>query len=213
MADRQLSLPNMPYREYADIYKKLGIIEEQFKHTTDIKKGAPAISENTVIGFFPQLGVGIETPKGTLKINRRNKKNPDDIDFDITLDSKPIAFIDNEQRGDDYLWQHPVAPPNIPTSSFKANIEQWHNRPHSQKVKYYLNFPKQSFHLSRNTSMNKAVCCRAEDFIHTKLIWHHTYFGYMWVWQCPREKTCEGKINEHTIEDWVLSKLIEGGIL
>jgi len=211
--NKQLSFPSMPQPEYKAIYKKLGIDLNDFRHTTNIKTGAPGISENSVIAFFPKLGVGIETAKGILRIECHNKQNQYDIDFCLTQDGGPIAFIDNEQRASDYLWQHPEAPPNIPIARFKANIEQWQTRPPSQKVKYYLNYPTQSFHLVRDTSMNNAICCCADDFIYTKPVWHHTFFGYMWVWQCPREKACEGKINQHTIEDWLLSKLVQGGVL
>ncbi len=202
------------YPDYTHLYHKLGINPSEYKHPTDIKHGLPGQSENTTVGFFPKLGVGLVLPNGnTLKFERRNAINKFDIDFQITRSGEPIAFIDNEQRINDFPFLHPDAPLNVPIHSFNSNTQQWQDRPLSNKSEYYLSLPKRCFHLARQSNMNAALCCHAKDFVHLKPETNHTFFGGMLVWRVPRSKTCFGKIHEHTIEDWILLKLDQEGLL
>ncbi len=186
--------------DYAGLYDKLGIDPKAYSHPADIKRGLPGQSENTTVGFFCKLGVGIVLPTGALlKIERRNQADPFDIDFHILKDGQPIAFIDNEHRSNDFPFFHPGAPLNVPLNS--------------RKVEYYFKMPERCFYLARRSNMNSAICCHAKDFIHLEPKPHHTFFGGRLVWQAPRKLTCFGNINDHTIEDWVLWKLDKEGLL
>ena len=209
----QLPLLNIP-KTTEEIYQRLGFNPLTYDDKIDIKKGLPGQSENTLIGFFPKLGVGIDLPNGTiLRIERRNlPPNIYDIDFHILGNENVIAYIDNEQR-DSYIFENLDKPVNIPLDSFRSNIEQWQTRRLSAKVSYYKNYPAQCFHLARSPSMNEAICCWAKDFVYTNPVVWKTFMGMIKVWQVPRERTCYGKINEQTIEDWVLSKLEKEGFL
>ena len=212
MTSRQLPLFDVPQNR-EQLFQRLGLNPNDFESRIDIKKGLPGQSENSLIGFFPKLGVGIDLENGnTLRLERRNlPPNIYDIDFHILKNKEPMAYIDNEQR-DAFVFDNPV-PVNIPLNSFRANMEQWQYKRLSTKVKYYRNYPTQCFHIARSPDMNSAICCRAKDFIYLKPVLWRTVMGPIRVWQVPRDKTCYGKINESTIEDWILVKLDKEGLL
>jgi len=213
MKTQQLKLFNIPSSREL-LFKRLGFDPKIYEDKIDIKKGLPGQSENTLIGFFPKLGVGISLPNNeTLQIKRRNlPPNIYEIDFHILRNEEPVAYIDNEQR-QAYLFEHPKAPVNIPLDSFKGNMEQWQEKRLSTKVTYYKKFPTVSFHIARSPDMNKGICCWANDFICLKPVLWKTKMGPIRVWQVPRDKTCFGYINEPTIEDWILLKLEKEGLL
>lgn len=208
----QLEFFNVP-RDRDQLFQRLGLDPKDYQNKIDPKKGLPGQSENTLIGFFPKLGVGIDLPSGAmLRIERRNlPPNIYDIDFHILKGEEAIAYIDNEQR-DAFIFDNPV-PVNIPLNSFRANMEQWQYKRLSTKVKYYRNYPSRCFHIARSPDMNSAICCWAKDFVCLKPVLWRTFMGQIRVWQVPREKTCYGYINQPTIEDWILLKLSQEGLI
>lgn len=209
----QLELFNVP-RDRSQLFQRLGLDPNDYQNKIDPKKGLPGQSENTLIGFFPKLGVGIDLSGGdTLRMERRNlPPNIYDIDFHILKGEEAIAYIDNEQR-DAFPFENSTVPMNIPLDSFTSNIEQWQRKRLSTKVKYYRNYPSRCFHIARSPDMNSAICCWAKDFVYLKPVLWRTVMGRIRVWQVPREKTCYGYINQPTIEDWILLKLDQEGLL
>jgi len=202
--------PEIP-PEYDVLYEKLGIDP----NNRGPKKGAPSIGEDTMFTFFPMLHQGVTTPSGIhLKLERRNGIDIFDIDFHILKDGQPIAYIDHEQRANDYPFLHPGVPINIPLCTLTSNAKQLALRRPSKKVQYYKQYPKQSFHLTRRSNYQEAICCYAQDFVYLKLVNQPSMFGpKMPVWKCPRERACFGRQYEHTIEDWILGKLDKEGLL
>lgn len=65
----------------------------------------PVISEETAKSFSPALNIGISIRDIYLKLERRNELDILDIDYHILKNGEPIAYIDNEQRLDDYIFR------------------------------------------------------------------------------------------------------------
>ena len=171
-----------------------------------------ALSEDTLPSFFPRLLKSFIYRGYLLELRRDNRWNKKDIDFSIRRDKTPIAYLDNEQRFNSYIFDTDCTL-NIPLCSNKANRLNLGLRVMSIKAKYYKKYPRQSFHIFRHPDLNQAICCWAEDFVRSKPILWDSYMGKILVWQSPREKSCYGRGYESTIEDFVLGKLKQEGIL
>jgi len=172
------------------------------------------ISELTAKWFFPTLSAGVEIKGTKLKLERRNVIDIYDIDFHILKNGTPVAYIDNEQRYDDYPFGHPYVPINIPLHSQKSNRQSRAERPLSTKAEYYIEYPNVSFHLTRRLDFESAICSWAKDFADLEPVWQETRHDWgMRVWQVPRYLTCQGYRDEPTIENWILGKLDQEGLL
>ncbi len=201
--------------------KKIGVKLEEYTDPHSARKGLPVQGEISALAFFPKLSVGLKTKNDEYKIKHRKKKYETDLRIIRKSDLKIVGWVDVETRvedGGDFIFkpEGKYVPLNFPIHSHRSNWEDWPEEKKfiSGKIIRYRNSPLSSFDLKLRFTRNEGLCTWAYHIIKGFPCNQQTRGGLIFkVYRVSRNKVCYGRINEETIEDFVIEKLLEGGFI
>ena len=202
--------------------RKMGVDPEEYIDPHDIRRGRPAQGERSTLSFFPKLGLGEDQPYPINNkwcwIERGNREDKYQLDHRIvTSNGKVISRSDTETRTEDggdfpFKEEGKKAHYNVPIKTHDSNWQNWpeEKKPLSGKIKYYLRCPFTGFFISLRYTRNEGVCIWVWDLLLSRIEFQsmrEVGLKPFMVFQVPREKTCYGRINEESIENFVIRKL------
>ncbi len=162
--------------------------------------------------YFPNISVGAFVDGRLFRLEKNNLRDTYAIDWTITIDNKPVAWIDSEHKkgwtnGHYRLW-------SVAIYSYRYNTDINARQHVSNKVHTFRTYPKRSFWMAIKSDKSEAGIIIAETIICSPVVERNNAQGMVRpisIYEFSESDMVFCKPDDNAIEEYVIGKILEAG--